>query len=59
MAHDKSCITKSCMGCGPESDVGKLQKELIEVNRINNSLRRELVEARERIRELELEKDNT
>ena len=60
MPHASDCITKSCLGCGPESDMGKLKEKLGLEHQRNDTLleeitkvREELVEAKRRIEELE------
>ena len=60
MPHDNNCISRHCMGCGPESEIGKVKDKYAKERQRNNTLLRELkkvkeelVVAQERITELE------
>lgn len=60
MYHNNGCISRSCMGCGPKSEIGKVKAQLTKKLQQNETLleelkkvREELVIAKERINELE------
>ena len=60
MPHDANCIMRSCTGCGPESEKGKLKKELAKECQKNatlldeiNKVKEQLVKAQQRLNEME------
>ncbi|MHA2279975.1 MAG: hypothetical protein ACXAC5_03740 [Promethearchaeota archaeon] len=63
MPHASNCITKACRGCGPDSEIGKLNEKLTQEQQRNVTLlkeigkvREKLVEANEHIKRLQHER---
>jgi len=53
MHHDDKCISKFCRGCGPKSEVGKIQAQLTKERQRNAILLEEISKVREQLSEAE------